>query len=131
MLRWLVDDVKLINAQLSVPKLLADLPKYCRNGVLFGDLINRLRGREEVIKGLHRTPKNMTAIAANFEKVLTYLKQFPRFSSRYLWAHDKVIEGNSDVIWGLLDDTWHWHFNKLSAHDPANTETRMIRSSSH
>ena len=60
--RWLIEDVKLINAQLSMQKLLQDLPKYCRNGVLFGDLLNRLSGREEVIKGLHRTPKNMTAI---------------------------------------------------------------------
>ena len=73
-LRWLVEDVNLINAQLSIPKLMADLPKYCRNGVLFGDMLNRLSGREEVIKGLHRTPKNLTAISANFEKVLTYLK---------------------------------------------------------
>ena len=65
-------------------------------------------------------PKNMTAITANYEKVLGHLKEFPRFSSRYLWAQEKAIEGNSDVIWGLLDDVWHWHFNKISVHDPAN-----------
>ena len=119
LIRWLIDDVKLISNMVNSLKLIQDLPKYCRNGVLFGDLVNRLRGRDEVIKGLHRAPKNMTAINANFEKVLGYLKEFPRFSSRYLWSQQKVIEGNTDVVWGLLDDIWHWHFNKISATDPA------------
>jgi len=41
-LKWLVEDVKLISNQVSTAKLLIDLPKYCRNGVLFGDLVNRL-----------------------------------------------------------------------------------------
>ena len=131
LMRWLVDDVKLISNQLSVPKLLQDLPKYCRNGVLMGDLLNRIQGRDECIKGLHRAPKNMAAISANFDKVLGYLKEFPRFSSRYLWAQSKAIEGNSDVIWGLLDDIWHWHFNKISVYDPAaNQDLKMMRSSS-
>lgn len=129
-IRWLVEDVKLISNQLNSQKLLHDLPKYCRNGVLFGDLINRLQGRDEVIKGIHRAPKNMTAISANFDKVLGYLKEFPRFSSRYLWAQSKAIEGNSDIIWGLLDDIWHWHFNKISVYDPANQEAKLMRSSS-
>ena len=128
--RWLTDEVKLIGNHISLPKLLCDLPKYCRNGVLFGDLLNRLAGRGEVIKGLHRTPKNLTAINANFEKVLSYLKEFPRFSSRYLWAQSKMIEGESDVIWGLLDDIWHWHYNKISVHDPANAHSTRKRENS-
>lgn len=74
-------------------------------------------------------PKNMTAIVANFDKVLGYLKEFPRFSSRYLWAKDKAIEGNPDVIWGLVDDIWHWHFNKISVHDPAMKQSVEMRTS--
>jgi len=61
---------------------------------------------------------------------LGFLKEFPRFSSRYLWAQNKVIEGESDVIWGLLDDIWHWHFNKISVHDPAHQELRLGKSGS-
>mmetsp|Transcript_15313 Transcript_15313/g.19371 ORF Transcript_15313/g.19371 Transcript_15313/m.19371 type:complete len:80 (-) Transcript_15313:116-355(-) len=72
----------------------------------------------------------MTAISANFDKVLGHLKQFPRFSSRYLWAAEKVIQGDADVTWGLLDDIWHWHFNKISAHDPANECVGFRRSNS-
>ena len=95
-------------------------PKYCRNGVLFGDLLNKLSGRfEESIKGLNRTPNSMTAINANYEKTMNYLREFPRFSSRYLWSQSKLIEGNEAVIWGFLDDIWHWTHNKTSPHDPA------------
>ena len=118
-IKWLQEDVKLIGSQITAQKLSTDLPRFCRNGVLFGDLLNRLNGKEEVIKGLNRAPRNLTSINANFDKVLTYLKSFPRFSSRYLWAQQKVIEGEADVAWGLLDDIWHWFHNKISEHDPA------------
>ncbi len=30
------------------------------------------------------------------------------------------MEGNTDVVWGLLDDIWHWHFNKISPNDPTH-----------
>jgi hypothetical protein len=34
------------------------------------------------------------------------------------------MEGNAEVIWGFLDDIWHWHFNKISPFDPANNGKR-------
>lgn len=58
---------------------------------MIGDLLNRLHGREQVIKGMNRNPKNFTAIVANFDKSFGYLREFPRFSSRYLWAQELVI----------------------------------------
>jgi hypothetical protein len=71
------------------------LPEYCRNGVLFSDLLNHLAGsRDEAIKGLNRNPRNLSSVNGNFEKVFNYLKEFPRFSSRYLWAQKLVIKGN-------------------------------------
>lgn len=73
-LTWLKEDVKLIAPHLSPQKLLLDLPKFCRNGVLFSDLLNRLQGRGEVVKGINRVPKNMTMIGANWDKVLGYLR---------------------------------------------------------
>lgn len=121
LIRWLVDDVSLISPTLSIDRLTADLPKFCRSGVLLGDLLNRLHGREQIIKGLNRNPKNFTAITANFDKSFSYLREFPRFSSRYLWAQALIIEGNEDVTWGLLDDIWYWSQNKISPHDPVAT----------
>ena len=61
-LRWLIEDVKLLGQQNSVIKLANELVGYCRNGVLFADLLNKLAGREQVILGIFRLPKSMTEI---------------------------------------------------------------------
>ena len=42
---WLVFEVKLIKNNTNCDKLINDLPHYCRNGVFFSDLINRLNGK--------------------------------------------------------------------------------------
>ena len=34
-------------------------PRYCRNGVLFSDLLNELAGRSETIKGIFRNPSTI------------------------------------------------------------------------
>lgn len=87
---------------------------------MISDLLNKLGGRTQVIKGISRKPETTTAINSNFDKILGYLREFPRFSSRYLWATNKIInEGDEDVIWGFLDDIWYWHNGKTSPFDPA------------
>jgi len=111
----LVQEIKLLKKN---DKLIADLPLYCKNGVFFCDLINRLGGKAPIIKGIDRNPKNLTSILANMNKILEYFRQFPKFCARYLWAQKYLIDGNEDVIWGLLDDIWHWHMNKISPFDP-------------
>ena len=116
-LDWLTQEVKLLRAN---PKLIDDLPMYCKNGVFFCDLVNRLNGKHPIIKGIERAPKNTTTILANLTKVFEYFRTFPRFCPRYLWTERQVALGNSDLLWGLLDDMWHWHFNKISPFDPSN-----------
>ena len=95
------------------------LPDFCRNGVLFCDLLNRLHGRTAVITGIHRKPKNMSHVNANFSNFLGFLRKQSKMNSRYLWSAKDIIDGENDVIWGLLDDIWHWDKNKLSPYDPA------------
>ena len=46
LIKWLQEEVKLIGNQITPQQLIADLPRYCRNGVLFGDLLNRLSGKD-------------------------------------------------------------------------------------
>jgi hypothetical protein len=101
-------------------RLLEDLPLYCKNGVFLCDLANRLSSRANTIKGVDRNPKNVTHILNNFNRVLDYLRSFPRFCPRYLWAHRYLMDGHSDVVWGLLDDIWHWSMNKISPFDPTH-----------
>ena len=94
-------------------------PRYCRNGVLYADFLNKLAGKTQPVKGIVRNPVNMAQINSNFDKVMGYLKEFPRFSSRYLWSQQKIIDGDSDVIWGFFDDIWYWKHGKISPYDPA------------
>lgn len=61
-----------------------DLIEEMTSGVLLCDLINRLEGRCEVIKGIHRFPKNKSAIHANINKALSYLRQLEKMNSDYL-----------------------------------------------
>ena len=114
-LSWL-GDIKLIReGVVSV----ADFPQYCRNGVIFFDLVNRLQGRNPVLKGANRNPKNVTGILSNYKKVLEYLRAFPKMNPRFLWDQEEMMEGSADTIWGFLDDVWHWHHNKTSPFDPS------------
>ena len=57
-LDWLTNDVRLLKPMTEKQKdgLLRNFPQYSRTGVIFADLINRLNGRNEVIKGVYRNP---------------------------------------------------------------------------
>lgn len=126
LLEWLSIDVKIIK---NNQRLIDELPLYCKNGVFLCDLANRLSSRANTIKGVDRNPKNVTHILNNFNRVLDYLRSYPRFCPRYLWAHRYLMDGNPDVLWGLLDDIYHWHFNKISPNDPGH-ERNMLSSQS-
>jgi len=45
-IKWLIEEIKLIGSHISQQSLMLNLPKFCRNGVLFADLLNRLNGRD-------------------------------------------------------------------------------------
>ena len=87
--------------------------------MIFFDLVNRLQGRNPVLKGANRNPKNVTGILSNYKKVLEYLRAFPKMNPRFLWDQEEMMEGSADTIWGFLDDVWHWHHNKTSPFDPS------------
>lgn len=96
-----------------------DFPQYCWNGVIFFDLINKVSGKEAVLKGVVWNPKNVTHVLANYQKVMSHLKQFEKMNSWYLFSEDQMMNGDSDTIWGFLDDIWHLKNNKFSKHDTA------------
>jgi len=94
------------------------LPRICRDGVIFIDLLNRLEGKHETIKGVNRKPENKTHVIANYQKLNNFLGKFEKMNPRYLWAHDYLMQSNEDVFWGFLDDIWHLYNKKVSPYDP-------------
>lgn len=125
LLKWL-ESINLIRKSAVSVK---EFPQFCRNGVIFFDLVNKLGGREQVLKGVHRNPKNVSSINANYSKVLTYMREFPKMNSRYLWSESLMMEGNNDVIWGFIEDLWYWHHNKISPSDKSKKSNSQKRKS--
>jgi hypothetical protein len=99
LLQWL-KDFSLLDSTTSI----GDLPDLCKDGVVLSRLINRLNGREEVVKGVQFEPKRSSVVSANISKLLSFLRDQPKMKSRCLFAHQELIEGNPDVFWGLLED---------------------------
>jgi hypothetical protein len=77
-----VEDIGLIRKNSIDKGMFASI---VRSGVFLCDLINRVEGKNEIIKGIHRQPKNRTAALTNIKKALDYFKKFPKMNSRYLW----------------------------------------------
>ena len=100
--RKMVDWLTEINLLRKNSVTLEEFPQYCRNGVIFFDIINRLNGRSPVLKGLDRKPKSITGILTNFNKILDFLRKLEKFNSRFLWSHQQLMDGNTDVVYGLL-----------------------------
>ncbi|CAI2358904.1 unnamed protein product [Moneuplotes crassus] len=120
LLKWL-ESINLIRKNAVA---IQEFPQFCRNGVIFFDLVNKLSGRNQVLKGVHRNPKNVSSINANYAKVLGYLREFPKMNSRYLWSENLMMEGNNDVIWGFIEDIWYWKQNKISPSDQSKRNKR-------
>lgn len=114
-LNWLYDLTMLKDNLKSLDK---KLPKICKNGLIFIDLINRLESKHDTLKGINRNPKNKSYINSNFSKLMEYLKSFEKMNPRYLQAIEYLVEGNEDVFWGFFDDIWHLYNKKVSPFDP-------------
>jgi len=126
LIRWL-EDINLIRKHAVS---INEFPQFWRNGVIFYDLVNKINGRNPVLKGVQRNPRNITCITANYAKVMGYLRKFPKMNARYLWAENFMMEGNSDVIWGFIEDIWHWSNNKISPSDTSKTRNKYTKSES-
>ena len=55
------------------------LSQIMYNGYFLGKLINRLEGKEDLIKGLEQDPKNISRLRNNWTKVLEFLKKKSKF----------------------------------------------------
>jgi len=91
---------------------IAEFPAYCRNGVLLYDLIARLEGKQTSLRNIDRNPKSQTVVFANVKKCLEHLREYEKMNPRYLWSVQDIVDGNADIIWGLLADIWNLYHNK-------------------
>lgn len=108
LVEWLQDISLIRRNAVSI----AEFPGYCRNGVLLYDLIARLEGKQTSLRNVDRNPRKQATVFANVKKCLEHLREFEKMNPRHLWSVQEIVEGNAEVIWGLLEDIWSLHHNK-------------------
>lgn len=102
---WLVD-LKLIKY---------DVVEEIKDGVVLCELVNRLEGKCEVIKGVNKAPKSKSAIQVNIGKALGYLRGIEKMESKYLWSVGDIMQGDEETIFGLLKGLKEFYSIKRSA----------------
>ena len=55
----------------------------------------------------------------NIGKVLDHLKKYTRIDSKYFWSGNEIFSGNSDIIWGLLNNLYKIFHIKRPSISPA------------
>lgn len=100
--------------------------KYASNGVLFCLILNRVNGKQELIKGVEKQPRNAAAIRSNINKALVILRKLPRFSGRYLWSGEEIRGGDEEVIWGLLGEIQEYYM-VLKKSGQGNCNNTLLR----
>jgi len=102
-MNWLREERVIKNGAVSIK----NFPEYCRSGVLIADLIVRMeRIKHKILGGIIKKPKNATEAISNVRMCLKYLQKYEKMNARYLWSEKQIVNGNTELIWGLLDDIY-------------------------
>lgn len=124
-IEWLYE-IQLIKR--GIEGIASKLPRVCKNGVIYIDIINRLEGKD-TIPGVNRAARNATEIRTNFRRVFRYLRTKERMNPRFLdhqQAESLLIEGDQNIFWAFLDDIWHLYHAKISPFDSREKKTTSI-----
>lgn len=81
-----------------------DFVQSFTNGVKLAAIVEKVTKKE--IRGINLKPSN-AAILNNINKSLEILKQNKNMNPRYLWSAVDIMKGNSQVIWGLIEDIYN------------------------
>lgn len=83
------------------PKYLKQIEEQFKNGTILCDIIEITEGKKTYC---HRNPKINGSKLSNINKALTILRQNTKISTKYLWKEKEILNGNMNIIIGLLED---------------------------
>ncbi|KAL0480082.1 hypothetical protein AKO1_007056, partial [Acrasis kona] len=78
-----------------------------RNGVLLCDVVSFVLG--EKIIGVCRSPKVAASCLSNINRSLELLRKRKSMTQEFLWGDKDVLDGNRNVILGLLEDVYRYY----------------------
>jgi hypothetical protein len=114
--KWLFE-LKIINS---------DPIEEIKDGYALCELINRLEGKCEVIKGAQKAPKTRSAVQVNINKALSYLRTVEKMNSKYLWSMTEILEGDEESIFGLLGSIQEYYTSKRISSRIGNKSPKIL-----
>lgn len=89
-----------------------NLHLICRNGVIFPEVVNYKKGREQKLKYEDKNP-NATEIRSNYKRLFEYLKEFPQFPRELLFRYEYFVpDVNEAAFWQLLNQLHMFYVNR-------------------
>eukprot|EP00762_Andalucia_godoyi_P004950 ANDGO_01442.mRNA.1 hypothetical protein H310_10820 len=73
-----------------------------KDGLVLCDLASVLEGQE--LSGVHRNVVQLAHKMANINRALNAFRSRKHMSPRYLFSADQILDGNAEVVFGLLED---------------------------
>ena len=92
----------------------SELHKKSADGQFIGDLVNHKEIKTK-IRGMGFG--NNTQIKSNYRKIFDFFRKFEKFNPRYFNATYYLINGHSDVFWGLLYDIMCFYTHRKNKFD--------------
>ena len=106
--KWLIN-LKIIKKMY----LTSNIITICKNGVVFCDIINRCEARNDVIKGIIRSPFTKAQIKININKAVEYIRQmkllYPYIKDIYSSLEEELINENDYVIYSLINGLYKYY----------------------
>jgi len=102
------------------------------NGYFLGKLINRLEGKEDLIKGLEQDHKNISRLRNNWTKVLEFLKKKSKFVYNLLFEIEEFLKENSIMLPNQDRDelpvtTAVFHYEIANVHTSSRNDSEIIK----
>lgn len=90
---------------------ISTLPYYISKGNFLGEIINRVEGKSEPIKGLIKGfSSKFTKL--NLTKTLDYINSIEKIEKSKLCSVNEIINKNDTGIWELLSALYKYYYSK-------------------
>ncbi len=101
-----------------------ELINSIKNGTKLAEIVEKLELKE--IRGIDKKPIRTGAIVNNLNRVLEILRNRKNMNPRYLWSNKEIMQGDKEVIWGLLYDMQQEYTKNVKKKNRMNTSLDSV-----
>jgi hypothetical protein len=112
---------------INTTSIAKDCMESIKNGIKLAEIVERLEGK--VVPGIDKRPSKTAAIYNNVNRVLTLLRTRKNLNPKYLWSTREIMNGDEDVIWGLLEHIFEEYGKNYKVPVASNNRKRKLNTS--